>query len=415
MKRHRGFILVVALLGIGIMFFFALSMVRHYAADKSLSSRGENTLIAEQAAIAGVEDAMIQLKTDTRWSAGFNKAVLPHSGATYTVTFDKNQAAIPYSTNNATGSTALTGYGGRIVPPQFVHFIAKGEYRGAVAYEEVLVTRGTKYKVALFGSDSIFLSGTVYVDSYDSSQGTYAQTKRASGGDMATNASAPGSVTLKNVSIMGTLSVGPGGSEATTLNIIGSPYYMAFSVLYETQSLPPTPFPDMGASKGTVTAASKQTVSIMPGTYSGWDAKGGIIDLAAGNYVITGDITMSSGSVIRVKNGPVNLFLQGNLNSSSGASIANYTMQSQQLSLYGGTAAQSINLQGLSGTMLSLRIYAPMAALTFGGGNDFYGSFVAKTLTVSGNSNFHYDSAPTKVSTEDPFTPVITMRCSPRW
>ena len=410
--RARGYILIITLLGIGIMFFYAILIVKHYASEKSLAFQGEQKLVAEQAAIAGMEDSIYQLKKSISWSAGFNKVLLPHSKATYSVSFDKTQKTIPYSLNNYLFEGSKTGYGGRIVPSNTIHLISEGQCGSSTFHEEALVfAQGSQLKVALFGSDSLFLGGTIMIDSYNSDLGTYAQTKKTSGGDIGTNASAYRTVTLRNTTIYGTLRVGPGGSETSTLYKTGTPTYQSFQVAPFAVPMKAKTFPDMGASKGAVSLSNKGTATLAPGTYDSWMAKSSTIVLTPGDYVVNGNITLDSG-IISVSQGPVNIYVTGNLSFTSGSSFINSTGKTKNLNIYGGSLAQTIDLKGLSGTELGFTLNVPFGDLVFGGGNDFYGTFVAKTLTVSGNSNFHFDAATLVQQGPEDVYPVVTSRWS---
>jgi Tfp pilus assembly protein PilX len=123
---EKGALLIMALLVIGALFFFALMYVRLFATEKQLSQKAEQTLVADEAAQAGINDALLELKKNPAWNAGFSDVGLPRSGALYTVTFNNTQTALPWSTNNGAGSAALTGWNGRTVPPNAVHLVSTG-------------------------------------------------------------------------------------------------------------------------------------------------------------------------------------------------------------------------------------------------------------------------------------------------
>lgn len=407
-NKSKGYILLITILAIGALFFFAFALVRFQAADKKLAQKGENKVIAEQAAIAGVEQSILELKKNITWKTGFNKVELSHSKATYSVSFDKTQTLIPYSTINYLSSSSTVGYGGRVVPKGFIHIVSTGEYAGTKVIQQAFISVGGQYfREALFGTDKISLSGTITIDSYNSLDGTYAMTQQKTGGDLGTNASAAGAVELKNVSIYGTLRVGPGGSEATTLKITGQPYYQSFEVMQEAFPIQNITVPSTGTNYGSVTVASKEYKLIPPGTYSSLNLKGGTIEMTPGTYVVTGNIDLASGGSLLVKNGPVKIYVLGNITASAGSSFANETQRSSNLIIYGGPNPQNFNMQGLSGGFLSFSMYAPNAILSFGGGSEFFGSFVAKELYVSGNSNFHYDAA---LPGDSGSTPTVKVR-----
>lgn len=151
-RPPRGFILVFTLLVATAVLFFGFSYVELYRAQAQIARMGENELIAAAAAGAGIDEAIYQLKRNAAWKAGFAAVLLPHSGAAYSMSFVPNQpinlslsilspqqTVIPYSTNNSLGALAITGYGGRIVPPSMVDLISVGTYGRSQHIKEALI------------------------------------------------------------------------------------------------------------------------------------------------------------------------------------------------------------------------------------------------------------------------------------
>ena len=68
-------------------------------------------------------------------------------------------------------------------------------------------------------------------------------------------------------------------------------------------------------------------------------------------------------------------------------SVRNIAFNVQVASSYTGN--NGVTVSGTSATYIM--IYAPGTDLTVSGGGPLYGSLVAKTLTVSGNSQIHQD------------------------
>jgi len=390
-RSRTGFALILTLLILGALFFFAFALVRLQVAEKTLAQGRQQSLVAEQAAKAGVEEALLLLSADTSWNAGLNAVKLPRSGATYTITFNRAQSAIPFSTHNHDSSSEAIGWNGRKVPSGHVHLVSQGSFQGSQVLEEAMVqTRTSAFVSALVGADKIVLSGNILIDAWNSAKGTYAQTVKQSGADLLTNSSAPQAIEMSNVTLYGNITVGPGGSQATSLRTSGNPTYLGFKVASKVRDLPVEPAPDLGPSRGVV-APSSGTQVLSPGTYSSFLPNKATIQLTPGDYVVTGGITMGSGASILVPQGPVRLFVLGNVSITSGGSIRNTTQKPPNLLLYGGANPSTWNFQSLSGTDLHFGINAPRTILNFSGGNECFGSFIAKELYVNGNSRFHYD------------------------
>jgi len=130
---------------------------------------------------------------------------------------------------------------------------------------------------------------------------------------------------------------------------------------------------------------------LSPGTYAAFSPRKATIQLTPGDYVVTGGITMGNGASILVPQGPVRLFVLGNVSISSGGSLRNTTLKPPNFVLYGGENPTTWNFQSLSGTDLHFGIDAPRTVLNFSGGNEYFGSFIAREVYVNGNSRFHYD------------------------
>ncbi len=137
--EKKAFILVMSLMIIASLFFFGLAFINLFMAEKQLSQRAEQTITADEAAQAGLEDALYQLKRSQTWNAGFNCISTPHSGAAYSMSFNSTQTSLPYSTNNYAGTTTMTGWGGRSIPPGSAHLVSVGSYGNASSTRQLMV------------------------------------------------------------------------------------------------------------------------------------------------------------------------------------------------------------------------------------------------------------------------------------
>jgi hypothetical protein len=114
------------------------------------------------------------------------------------------------------------------------------------------------------------------------------------------------------------------------------------------------------------------------------------------NYVAGGDYYATSvnvsGSATMYLQGPVRLYVSGNL-TMSGGYIKTYQNIPANLQIFMLTSGTTISLSGQAD--LYAKIYAPLSAVTQSGAADLYGSIIAKTLTFSGSwqGGVHFDEA----------------------
>lgn len=392
MNNKKGYILVLTILVSGALFFIGVLFLGIYRAESRLAIRTEHNNIAIEAANAGIEDGVYQLKQSASWATGFQGVTLPRSGATYSMTFDRNQSAMPFSTNNGQGLATVVGYGGRQVMPGMVHLVSVGKYGVSTQVEEALIsTRSSLFNGAAHVNGNISMNGNVLIDSFNSSLGTYQATHVNSGGNIGTNADGNGTVTLLgNVDIFGNLSVGPAGNPATTVHATGNSQYQSFSA----ENPIPLPFvnPTPGSSLGAVDATGHTNLTPVPGTYSSFSASSqGVINLVPGTYVITGDLDLSGQSEMIVPtSGNVIMYVLGNI-SVGGGSIINPTSRPPALVIYAGPNTTSVSIQGGGDAYFGL--YAPAAHVSIVGNAQIYGGIVADSLSMTGNGGIHFDQA----------------------
>jgi len=343
-----------------------------------------NQIVATYAAKAGIEESLYELFEDYNWNEGFDRKALTGSGATYTVTFNQYQTTYPYSTNNSGSSSSVTGYGGRIVPPGAVFLICTGEYNNKAVREGVLLTLFNAFKNAGFGDEEITLDNQVMIDSYDSSQGSYSATHQNSDGNLRTNATETGKVTLgSQVKVYGDIMVGPGGCPAV---VKGSGYTGSIKVASSNFPLPSVEVPS-GTYRGSKTIRFLNV--LQPGVYDDVTVDGGICILRKGDYVME-NFTVKNGGIVFLINwrSPSKIFIKNSLNFTNGAYV-NINERPQKLSIYGTDSATTFNMS--NGVDAYVAIYAPKAVVNMDYYVDLYGGIAAKKINISNQSNLHHD------------------------
>lgn len=239
---------------------------------------------------------------------------------------------------------------------------------------------------------AITASGNIYTDSYDSSLGSYSQTKQTSGGNLGTggNVSLSGSVTINGGIYTPHPTEGACRNGAPGITVSGKA--SATQGYIPLNSLPAfsTPTP---AAAGAQNISATSNTSLKPGSYGNVVLSGkATLTLSPGNYVFN-SLALSGQTIVTTSApGPVVIDFAGGNGVSpiamNGGSIDNPTgVPSNFQLIYAGTS--SITLSG--GSNSHALVYAPRATVILSGGSDWFGAMVVGALTDSGNVALHYD------------------------
>lgn len=393
MRKKSGYILVLTILVIGMLFFFALCYLNLLTAEKTITRRVQDDLVAHAAAEAGMDAAIYHLEGDPAWTGTWDRIVLPHSGASYTVRFEPRGQV--FSTSNMTGSDPVRGYGGRVVPSGAIHLVCVGEYGGAQRIEQCMITAGSLlFRNAAYVRRTISLVGSANTDSYDSSAGSYEQTHVNQYGDIGTNQGSAGTVSMTgNSAVNGTVTVGPGGSSGSVNGVVGQSY-QGLTVLTEPIPLNDVSVP-VGATPADVTVNRRVPPTVLPpGSYRNLTVgANGVVELSEGTYVLSGNLDMSAGGQLKLPpgGGRVQIYVLGSTVSLSGNSIDNQTSIASNLVIYGGPNTRQVTITGNGQACFAL--YAPEADIRITGNGQIFGSLVGNSLTMTGNGALHFDRA----------------------
>ncbi|MBI3312471.1 MAG: hypothetical protein HYZ88_02985 [Candidatus Omnitrophica bacterium] len=244
------------------------------------------------------------------------------------------------------------------------------------------------FQFALFGDQAVTVSGSAITASYDSRLGAYGGTNVTHDGNVGTNATAPGGVTVSgSIFIDGQVDVGPDVMNPTSVVTGYNPAFITggTSPPSDTQDVvsQPTsfPMPDYPPPEGMacpdLTIQGNTTTSLPPGTYCYHDLTiqgGGTLTttgLSGVTVYLTGTLTAKGNSTVGVSSDPAKMVFL--VSSTGGASLEQ------------GTLTGSTTFYGA--------LYAPKAAITITGNAEIFGSVVAKTINVSGSAAVHYDQA----------------------
>jgi len=362
MKRYqnqKGFALItayflMATLTIGASATFTRSYVYMREAEKQ-----KNAIVALEMAEAGVDQAITQLASSSSYTGtnytnfssgnakgGYAIAVTTPSGAPATV---RQIAVTGYSPSN---TTTEIGYKTSSVKV-YTQFPSSNYFANAI-----------------FANTSYSNVGNGTTDSYNSGVAAYNALTAGSNGDVGTNSTAAGAVSLNgNAIVKGDVVVGVSGNPATVISNSGSATITGASSAATTVTSLPTPSTSI-ASSGAMSIGGNNTLSLSAGTYY----YSSIAIAGNGRLSTTGDVT---------------IYVSGSI-SIAGNGTSAYGSLPQNLKIY-VTGTSAVSVSGNGSTYAA--IYAPRSAVSISGNGSVYGAVVGNTVSMNGNANFHYDDA----------------------
>src|ERR1041384_2194658 len=250
---------------------------------------------------------------------------------------------------------------------------------------------------SIIGLDSVSISGSGIVDSYNSTGG-YPATKGSlanvlSNGTITVAGSSKvfGNVrsTRAGVTVSGTSQVTGNATAGTTVSVI--PSGVVSGTITNNALAPVMTLPSVGACGPPYSPNSGIT-----GTYSYNPSTGDlsldgvdVATLANGNYCFH-NVTLTHSGQLKV-NGPVVIKITGTLSASGATSITNTTAvpgNLRILSSFSGSNGVTIS----NGTNVYMVIYAPGTNVTISGSAPLLGTVVGKTVTISNSGMIHYDT-----------------------
>jgi large repetitive protein len=259
-------------------------------------------------------------------------------------------------------------------------------------------THAPLFSYALFGSQGVTLAGGSYADSYLGAVSTWLRSQYKNG-DVGTNATQPCSIQLtNNAQIYGKTWVGAGANPASAICLSGG------SVIYNnrtgalTAALDMTPMaePPGGTSMGALNLSNGVSSTLGAGAYrySSLNLTGGSTLTLNGPVVlhVAGNLTISNGSRMVVNSGSATLYVNGQKIDITGGSFVNATLDPRNLTIYGGSGLQTVNLSGAA--TLHAQVFAPAGAIVVSGGQSTFGSLIGRTINLSNGSSVHFDENP---------------------
>lgn len=253
---------------------------------------------------------------------------------------------------------------------------------------KVFVLPNAIFDNAVFGDQSVTLSGITLIDSYDSSVGPYSPLSARENGDVGSN----NALTMTgNASVKGDALIAPGGSASgVESRITGELFYAANPTELQPVILPSyftalPVSPDLKLNKDTTTIFSGNYIynSISMSSDAILVINSGTNIYINGSISITGNAQITTGS-------NVSIYIQGDANF-AGQGITNTTGIPSNLQIYGIGSSTTINYSG--GSNFYGTIYAPECDVGTSGNSNFFGAIVGGTVQLSGTGALHYDES----------------------
>jgi len=359
-----------------VLLAYGSSLLVRSLSETAISQRFARSALAAHLAEAGLDYGMAQLKANSGW-AGTSYTALAGGTGGYAVTVTtlgsglKQVTSTGYSPSNVTTDS---GYQTRQVEavvevktPSVFQFALFGQERVRVKVNDE--DDGGDDDKAEAADDIVLL------DSYDSSQGSYASQTPGQKGYVGTNNTADKSVHLKAGTDEGSITVkGQIASDVPSavkvegnVTITGSPQIVAQSSLPDTLpsvSCPCTSTTDLKLKNSetvTLTAANS------PYCYDKLEVKDSASVVVSGNVTVyANDVKIQNGAQVNASGAPTQLILQV-------------------------TSNKKVKLQ--DAVRFSGGIYAPQSQVKIKDDVIVYGSAIGNRVKVKHNAKVHYDIA----------------------
>ena len=301
MKNRRGMFLISSYLALTVIGTFSLTLFMKNAVTYHAAQRVENRIRAFDLAEAGVDQAIVQLRSN-----------LSYVGQGYTPLGNDGGFQVIVETPNSLQPTVkritATGHSPSNLSTSYAY-----SNRQVVAHENFTQSGGG---FGLFSSTSVQMSGNAGTDSFDSRNGPYNPSQPRSNGHVGTNTIQAGYVMLSgNVHIGGNVVVGPGGNPSRVIVTSGNVRIDGSRTAAPSlRVLDPVVIPSSLTNLGGLTVNGNNTVTLGAGTY--WYSSINVTGNGRVNFTgpatvyVSGNVTLSGNGVGTSQNLPPNLSIK---------------------------------------------------------------------------------------------------------
>ena len=379
-SKRKGSAIVLAMFVIIVLLIVGIGLLSLGLRGRIFAIRTASDIAARCAADAGLAKAIFQMNEKLKVEP-WNDSTLPQA----------TDEALPNC--DATFSYTVTGNSSSGYVVESIGEFGEAERRVTGA----LPVKGP-FDYAIFTEDDLVLKEGTVVDwyNYDDDDGSF---------QIGTNSIISGSIDLKHgATVNGDVVVGLRGDPDVVITshgatITGDTYEM--TERYELPSITVPGYVQSSPSQGTITDTTTITSSAKYDSIDLGNGKIITIDGPVTLYVI-GNIKLKNSAQLQIANsGNASLILYsgGDFIAVYGTVSNNQTGDPQKLKLYGLSGCQNLSLRN-SGVLYGA-IYAPNADVVLHNSVEVYGSIIANSFSQRQTADFHYDASLRDVSVDD--------------
>ncbi|MBI4342237.1 MAG: hypothetical protein HY599_02595 [Candidatus Omnitrophica bacterium] len=391
MKRtdQRGTVLVFALGTIVLLTTLGTSLLLRSLHDTQLGRWSSARQTAFFHTEAGIDRAIVELRQDSNWA-----------GTGYTTVGSQGGYAVTISPiNSRTKRVVSTGY-------QPSNVSTAPHYQQSQV-EAIVYFQNTSFAYALFSATTVTLDSNALVDSYNSANGAYSDSNVSADGDVGSNATGAGTVTLNsNAKIKGDVAVGPGGNVTTDIVLNGNASFTGSpQTLIQAEDLSLTSFPS-GSASGSLSLGSNEDLTLPGGTYryTSVDLNSNASVSVTGNVIIYVENSFKLESntqfVTTCPTCTMTLYVDGNAGDPntpavqlrSNALLSAGAKPSQlKVIITGNSSSTSRALHVESNSTIYGVIDAPRSHVDLDSNAKLFGAAVTRSIQLDSNAKVHYD------------------------
>jgi len=257
-----------------------------------------------------------------------------------------------------------------------------------------------QFQYAAFGKEGVLFSASSFVDSYDSSLGSYASQYESSAGYAAThgNVGSDGDIVMRtNSEIWGNATPGPEGQvifDGPNATVSGTTQPMEDEIV-----LPPITVPAFASEGAIMTRRGDSVVLSGDHHFDGVQVAAGAEVVVQGPArIVFDDFLLDSNSLMTVdaSSGPVEIYCTGDVVMRSNSDLVTHTMQPRDVSLL--ITSNNVDGDPLDTVEFSANseyvgiLYAPNAHVELKARFEVFGTATARSIHLASNSALHYDT-----------------------
>ena len=372
MRNQRGMIFLMSLGVIVIFTVTGATMLMRSLSEARLSERSRNQIVALHIADAGVDQSIRNLRTPSDTTDDLTTGTF--STGSFTIESQTLIAANTWRAISRGASDQDPGY------PRRIESVMK-------------IVPQSVFQFALFGDQQVNVSGNALTDSYNSAAGPYDEDNPNHNGDVGTNATGSGGVSVGgSIFVDGQVAIGPGVTDPVSVVTGYDPAFITGGTdpPSDTQDvvgqsatfpMPPVIVPG-GLACSDLNVGSNVTPTLSPTGGQNGD----------GVYCYR-DLTLQGGGTLTAS-GKVTVYITG-LYTAKGNSLtgvpANPAWMLVKMAPTSDATIEQGTMTGSTGFYGAM--YAPDSTINITGNAEVYGSIIAERINVTGSAVIHYDES----------------------